>query len=215
AALQELLNAFRERYHRYETIVHEAIANSADAVVLWRLGDDLNQYLGLINEATIFPEAELQLILHNVGAMQNDVRLQYNQAVDQSHQGHPVVIETVQTGSRGRPSYEIDPDFLQWAYSLRSTSSIARFLGVSRATVRTALLAHGIAPQESAPVPEIASYTGPLSTISDDELDNVLIRLRRHFLIHGFIDGYSRLITGLLASNNNRGQTVLDLFFAA
>lgn len=51
-ALQELLNAFRARYHRYESAVREAVANSADAVVLWRLGDDLNQYLGLVNEAS-------------------------------------------------------------------------------------------------------------------------------------------------------------------
>jgi hypothetical protein len=39
--------------------------------------------------------------------------------------------------------------------------------------------------------------------------------IRWGIVIHGFIDGYSRLITGLLASNNNRGQTVLDLFLAA
>jgi hypothetical protein len=149
--------------------------------------------------------------------------------------------------------------------------------------------------------PAISSYTGPLSSIIDDELDSLLFRLRQHYrraglsmfdgmlrrlghhvprarirqsllridpvqrvfqritirrrtysvpgpnslwhhdgqhgqqvslflipeltafeglirwgiVIHGFIDGYSRLITGLLASNNNRGQTVLDLFLAA
>ena len=34
-------------------------------------------------------------------------------------------------------------------------------------------------------------------------------------VIHGFIDGYSRLITALRASNNNRGATVLALFLAA
>lgn len=39
--------------------------------------------------------------------------------------------------------------------------------------------------------------------------------IRWGIVIHGFIDGYSRLITGLLASNNNRGQTVLDLFLSA
>jgi len=32
-------------------------------------------------------------------------------------------------------------------------------------------------------------------------------------VIHGFIDGYSRLVTAIQASNNNRAQTVLDLFF--
>ena len=34
-------------------------------------------------------------------------------------------------------------------------------------------------------------------------------------MIHGFIDGYSRLITGLHASDNNLGDTVLDLFLTA
>lgn len=34
-------------------------------------------------------------------------------------------------------------------------------------------------------------------------------------MIHGFIDGYSRLITGLRASNNNRAETVLNVFLHA
>jgi len=34
-------------------------------------------------------------------------------------------------------------------------------------------------------------------------------------VIHGFIHGYSHLITGLRASNNNSAQTVLDLFLDA
>ena len=34
-------------------------------------------------------------------------------------------------------------------------------------------------------------------------------------MVHGFIDGFSRLITGLRASNNNRGETVLSLFLEA
>ena len=39
--------------------------------------------------------------------------------------------------------------------------------------------------------------------------------IRYGIVIHGFIDGYSRLITGLRASNNNRSDTVLDLFLHA
>lgn len=34
-------------------------------------------------------------------------------------------------------------------------------------------------------------------------------------VIHGFIDGFSRLLTGLRASNNNRAETVLALFLDA
>ncbi|KAK7016898.1 hypothetical protein R3P38DRAFT_2785355 [Favolaschia claudopus] len=184
-ARQELLNAFRQHYYSYE-----------------------------ITYAAIFPEDELDLVLHNVGAMQNDVRLQYEQAVDQSHHGRPTVVQTVHTGSRGRPTVEIDPHFLRWAYSLRSTASIARFLGVSRNTVRTALLEYGIAvPQQqpatlaggnrrrnqnpdptfdaddyliqpdehAAQTAQTSSYTGPLSAISDDDLDALVVNLRRHY----------------------------------
>ena len=39
--------------------------------------------------------------------------------------------------------------------------------------------------------------------------------IRYGIVIHGFVDGYSRLITGLRASNNNRGDTVLELFLDA
>jgi hypothetical protein len=138
--------------------------------------------------------------------MQSDIRQQYQDAVDHSHEGYPTIMQTTYTGSVGRPSIQIDPDFLRWAYSLRSTASIARFLGVGRSVVRRALLEHGIAlpreqpavlggytndemeeypqiaPDEDQPAEAVvASYTGPLSTISDDEIDNLLIRLRRHF----------------------------------
>lgn len=34
-------------------------------------------------------------------------------------------------------------------------------------------------------------------------------------MFHGFIDGYSRLLVGLRASNNNRASTVLDVFLGA
>ncbi|KAJ7092053.1 hypothetical protein B0H15DRAFT_777894 [Mycena belliarum] len=167
-AQQELLDAFREHYHRYVSSVQDAVTNSADTVVLWRLGDDLEQYINLIEE--VFYLAAFQITIAD---------------------------------SR---SIYIDPDFLRWAYSLRSTASIARFLGVSRSIVRRALLEHGIAaPQEqptvlatgydesdyltpdqppndeNAPAPAIASYTGPLSCITDDELDGLLLRLRQHY----------------------------------
>ncbi|KAK7043060.1 hypothetical protein VNI00_008798 [Paramarasmius palmivorus] len=39
--------------------------------------------------------------------------------------------------------------------------------------------------------------------------------IRWRIVIHAFIDGYSRLVTGIKASNNNRADTVLLLFLAA
>ena len=82
--------------------------------------------------------------------MSLDIRDRYQQLLDTSHSGRAVIIDEVRTGGPGRPSIYIDPDFLQWAYCMRSTASIAAFLGVSRGVVCTALLRHGISqPQES------------------------------------------------------------------
>jgi hypothetical protein len=36
--------------------------------------------------------------------------------------------------------------------------------------------------------------------------------IRWKVVIHAFVDGYSRLVTAIRASGNNRAQTVLDLF---
>lgn len=263
--------------------------------------------------------------------MGGNVRTEYEQNIDRSHHGRPEIIQQVHTGGRGRPGIWIDPDFLRWAYSLRTTSSIARFLNVNRQTVRNALLTYGIVapqanpfahhspddleepdseslasddfldPQNSTTQHRIISYTGPLSDINDSDLDTLIRTLRQQFtragiamldgmlrnlghriprerirqsliridpvhrvfnririrrrvysvpgpnslwhhdgqhgkscrlpdfdlsenlkglirwgiIIHGFIDGYSRLITGLQASDNNRGVTVLALFHRA
>ncbi len=36
--------------------------------------------------------------------------------------------------------------------------------------------------------------------------------IRWKFVVHGFIDGYSRFILGIRAHTNNRAETVLQLF---
>lgn len=36
--------------------------------------------------------------------------------------------------------------------------------------------------------------------------------IRYKIVVHGFIDGYSRFVTGIRAHNNNRAETVLKLF---
>lgn len=184
--------------------------------------------------------------------MQTDIRLQYQQVLDESHHGHPSVVETVQTGRRGRPSVQIDPQFLEWAYAHRSTSGIARFLHVGRTTVRNALLEYGIADSQVNPFVNpfvndnvdagtttenenatddlldpnlpispisdqlldnisvtaldatntgltsshqtLSSFTGPLSTLTDDQLDDLILRLRSHYRRAGIsmLDGMLR-----------------------
>lgn len=45
-----LLDAFRTHYHRFNTAIHSACGGQTDSVVLARLGDDIDQYLNLVNE---------------------------------------------------------------------------------------------------------------------------------------------------------------------
>lgn len=180
----------------------------------------------------------------NVSLLEQNVRRVYQEFLDQSHHGHPTVIEAIQTGNRGRPSFHIDPTFLQWAYNTRSISSISRFLGISRGTVRAAVLKYGLAQPQTNPFPnvfdteakstettpsqagdaaahdfvldpilpyptainlgpdtfapsqqprQVVSYTGPLSSITDDELDTIIKHLRQQFtrigitMIHGML----------------------------
>ncbi|KAJ7204245.1 hypothetical protein B0H12DRAFT_997841, partial [Mycena haematopus] len=220
-AHEVLLNAFRTHYQRFQTQVANVVQSDVDAIVILRLGDDLHEFTQ-INRA-LFSEEEFSTIETSLAAMELDIRIEYQAAVDESHYGTPALVQTIPSDGPGRPRIYIDPDFLQWAYGQRSTAGISRYLGVSRTTVRNALLEHGIAQPQPSPFqprsdPPTTSFTGPLSDISDDDLDMLLIRLRTHYrraVIHGFIDGYSRLITGLRASDNNTAETVLGLFLDA
>src|SRR6201996_6985018 len=251
-----LLNAFRTHYQRFQTAVTNLVErHNSDVIVISRLGDDLDEFAAIVSAASallsiknntenspqnsnIFEAEEFRTLQTSLTAMQNDIRLEYDDAVNESHHGRPVIVQTVPSDGPGRPRIYIDPDFLRWAYSQRSTAAISRFLSVSRSTVRNALLEAGIAqpqprlfphastssardlgdnnadgpddildpelPIPSAFPPDVGnlaaqshptvSYTGPLSSISDDDLDELLFRLWTHYRRAGLhmLDGMLR-----------------------
>ncbi|KAF8218365.1 hypothetical protein K438DRAFT_1953185 [Mycena galopus ATCC 62051] len=95
----ELLEAFRLHFQQYHRAVNEAVSNQTDEVVLTRLFDDLQEYAALVNKYThVFPADELATLQTNLALMLNDVRIQYQQALDASHHGHASVVETIHTG---------------------------------------------------------------------------------------------------------------------
>lgn len=47
---EDLLSAFRNNYCRYEYLVHEATEAATDSTVLSRLGDEIDEYIKLVNE---------------------------------------------------------------------------------------------------------------------------------------------------------------------
>ncbi|KAJ3768270.1 hypothetical protein FB446DRAFT_623393, partial [Lentinula raphanica] len=174
--------------------------------------------------SNIFPDqTECQLLHSNIQHMILDVQTIRSQRLEQSHHGHPDVLSWEHTGSVGRPRAVIDPNFLQWAHHHRSTTGIADFLGLSRRTVRRALLEQGIVSpggvpfedQNAASSIQSSLLSNRRSNMSNDTLDSFIRLIRWGIVIHGFIDGYSRMITALRAADNNRSSTVLSLFLSA
>lgn len=46
----ELLEAFRSHYERFQTSITDIVQNPTDAVVIARLGDDLDEFAGMVRE---------------------------------------------------------------------------------------------------------------------------------------------------------------------
>lgn len=82
--------------------------------------------------------------------MQGEIRQGYQYALDHTHHGHQHPVTFVNMG-RGRPRAVIDAEWLQWALQRRSTSAIADYLHLSRATVRSRMLELGLAEPQQDP----------------------------------------------------------------
>ncbi|KAJ3930310.1 MAG: hypothetical protein NXY57DRAFT_898320 [Lentinula lateritia] len=89
----------------------------------------------------------------------------------------PVIVSQESHGQRGRPRTVINPDFLSWAYSHRTTSGISQFLGISRATVRRRLLENNIALPGIDPFPSNAdssAYNRQPGSLEGSRTDEIL-----------------------------------------
>ncbi|KAF9063659.1 hypothetical protein BDP27DRAFT_1159342, partial [Rhodocollybia butyracea] len=136
-----LLAQFHLGYQKFLDLVQEALVDSPDVFLLEMLGEELDDFQGLIvKHKSVFEDPELFTVQSGLQHMLHDVRILHDTILHSSHRGHPEVVSKEYSGGRGRPRIVINRDFLSWAYRLRSTSGIADFLGVSRTIVRQALL---------------------------------------------------------------------------
>jgi len=174
---QELLQEFRARYEQFVTQVHEIMQSPTDSTVIARLGDDLDQFMQMAAQvhiyifvdnfvlnhnyqhAVIFHPDEFDTLNTSLALMQQDLRIRYQEALDQSNYGTIPIMAEIRTGGQGRPKISIDPEWLQWAYGHRSVEGIAAYLGVGRSTVCSALLDYGIAAQQANPFGTAAGST--------------------------------------------------------
>ncbi|KAJ7735629.1 hypothetical protein DFH07DRAFT_870733 [Mycena maculata] len=191
-ALIVLLDALRTHYHRFTAAVADLTANPTDVMVIARLGDDLDEFARIVEEhPTVFTLDEFATLRSSLAAMQNNPRI------------------------------HIDPDFLRRAYGHRSTASIARFLGVSHLQdlPDSDGDSHNDILDPALPIPQsgefpadvenlatshdpAVSFTGPLSSISDNDLDTLLIRLRTHYRHAGL-----SMLNGMLRRLGHRVPT--------
>ncbi|KAE9396094.1 hypothetical protein BT96DRAFT_760702, partial [Gymnopus androsaceus JB14] len=158
-------------------------------------------------------QSEWQTLHTNLQLMLINVRSLHGQSTERSHQGHPTIVHQERTGRPGCPRTVINRDFLNWAYTQQTTSGIGHFLGLSCNTVRQSLLEYGIAPSGTHPFPSNTNLSNTTEA-GDDILDPAPSNVHAPPL-HQAIYGYSQMITGMRASNNNHSPTVLSLFLSA
>lgn len=117
----------------------------------------------------------------------------HEDAVRRSHDGYAHPVSVVRTGRRGRPKFEFDRDFLAFAITERDTTSLAKYLGVSRSVLARALQDFGLrergedpfirtrTPSGSISYEQRLHFTAPRSTWSDEQLDNAIMQILIHF----------------------------------
>lgn len=130
----------------------------------------------------------------------------------------------VRTGGRGRPSIQIDPEFLEQAMQSHSNTELARALGCSTATVRRRQLELGLV-EPQAPVrqthvldngEEVVTYNVPYrnSTLSGEDLLNRIAECLQRFgprntdWIEGYLAGLGYVVH---RSNIQRATRALEL----
>ncbi|KAF5366951.1 hypothetical protein D9757_010853 [Collybiopsis confluens] len=286
-SIQELHDRFQKEYEKFVDLVNEAHIRepAPDCFLLELLGEELGHFQSLVSQnSQVFDATELLTVQSSVELMLHDVRILHGRSLEVSHNGQLEVVWKEKLGNRGRPRIVIDRDFLAWAYRLRSSAGIARFLGISRTTLKTMnpALYQNLSKALLAITTQLRSRSLKPGSIDDEALDMEIRRLHMAFpraglrmldgmlrqggiivpqdrislslyrvdpvkrvfdrvrlkrrgysvpgpnslwhhdgqhglirwgvVIHGFIDGFSRLVTGLRASPNNLAATVLSLF---
>jgi len=112
-------------------------------------------------------------------------------------------VRTVYTGRRGRPRIEIDEEILEVSYALRGPTELSDVFGVSSRSVRRRALEQGLVePGDPVYVDFVdsdgvvqrfySSSTSSLSTLSDLELDEIMLQILNNFPSFGrrMIDGH-------------------------
>ncbi|KAF8183207.1 hypothetical protein K438DRAFT_1907979 [Mycena galopus ATCC 62051] len=186
-AQEVLLNAFRTHYHRFQAAITDLVGTQTDAIVISRLGDDLDEFADIVTEANqaIFPPEEFTTLETSLAAMRLDIRLEYQDARSTASISRFLGVgqTTVRNALIAHGIVEPQQNPFQQADDSLDTAGPSDGDDILDPDLP-------IPPTGSFP-PEVAelaassqpttSFTGPLSDISDDDLDMLLLRLRTHY----------------------------------
>ncbi|KAK2564474.1 hypothetical protein P5673_011916 [Acropora cervicornis] len=159
-------------------------------------GDDVADYVLIAASAPGNVFEEVQLSLSEITSVLEDAERSWL----------PVSFAVRSTGSVGCTKFKISKDQLEYLFEYElKTPDIAKALGVSVSTRR--LREFNV------------SSRATLTEISDHDLDSVVRSIHTEFpnagwriVIHGGVDGYTRIPVYLKANTNNSSDTVLNLF---
>ncbi|KAJ7213129.1 hypothetical protein GGX14DRAFT_534298 [Mycena pura] len=191
-AHQALLEAFRTHYQRFVAAMSEIVGSQSDAIVIARLGDDLDEFAAIAAAAKEYTTLQTSL-----ATMQNDIRLEYQDARSTAsiHRFLRVSRTTAQNAliAEGIRQPQSNP------FPSSGNSSFDNFITTREPpdTIATDSSSDDIL-DPNLPIPSAAEFpqeiqilaaqtrpmirsTGPISNITDDELDMLIIRLRTHY----------------------------------
>ncbi|KAJ7318081.1 hypothetical protein DFH08DRAFT_917574 [Mycena albidolilacea] len=202
-----LLAAFRTHFERFKTGVNDIVGSHADAMVISRLGDDIDEFAAIVDEnEAVFAPDEFATIQTSLTAMRLDIRLEYQDARSTASisrflgVGRTTVrnalLEHGIAQPQESPFQQVDPpspedtnpnddDILDPDLPIPSAGEFP--------------------PEVQNMVPSsqpTTSFTGPVSEISDDELDMLLLRLRTHYRHAGL-----SMLNGMLRRLGHRVPT--------
>ncbi|KAF8130514.1 hypothetical protein K438DRAFT_1912022 [Mycena galopus ATCC 62051] len=185
-----LLNAFRTHYHRFQAAITDLVGTQTDAIVISRLGDDLDEFADIVTEATIFPPEEFTTLETNgpgrprIYIDPDFLRWAYGQRSTASISRFLGVGRTTMRNALIAHGI-VEPQQNPFQQADDSLDTAGPSDGDDILDPDLPIPPTGSFPPEVAELAASSqpttSFTGPLSDISDDDLDMLLLRLRTHY----------------------------------
>jgi hypothetical protein len=153
------------------------------------------------------PEEQYTIIQSSIHLMMQDLERAKFQSADVPDASPIEPVGFEHTGRRGRPRIVIDPEVLEVSYGMRGPTELGRIFKVSSHSVRRRAVDLGIVEagkpvyvdfeeEDGTTRRYYTSSTSSLSTLSDEDLDSIMVDILRSFPSFGrrMIDGHLKFL---------------------